>query len=331
MTQVLTKEQENNMFNKLVAVREQLVDQLFALDEFEAAFQSFWLAASARKELTKADKFDQVIINGGADSLMRVCATDDKLQRLWNRWRRIRDDIARHNTKLVFAVVNRGQWLAKSDYGTKISAGMLGLTRAIDKFVPGDRKFSSYAVPWIKNTIHSELAAERTHIREPMHVHSQRQEFLKTRHVLSAAFGREATVEEVLAVLPQYTLQDVAMWQLRQVSAQTELNNGEDSSTTTIQDTLSADGWRPDEVVDKVMSDDNNVTELKDLLGILPDRQRKIVEMRYGLTTGDDKEYTTAEIGEMMGLTVQRVSQLTQIALGTMQRHAKQQTETHAE
>ena len=314
---LLTAEQEAELFDKLITTRAELADKLWAIEGLDAAFGSYYV--DKVQLLTPSAKFEAVIDGGGAATLKRISATDKQLTRLFQKWETTRSRIADANVRLVFAVIHRGRWLANSDYSSKVSAGMLGLLRAIDKFnCPGDRRFSTYAVPWIKNTIHTELAGERLHVREPAHVHSQRTEFLKTKATLSAAFGREATVDEVLTVLPQFSRHDVELWSLRQVSGQKEVGSADEDGKRTVEDGLPAVGWQPDEVVQLVLDSNEHLAKVKQLVELLPQRQKYIIEQRFGLTGGEER--TTADIGEELGLSVQRVSQLTQIALGTMNR-----------
>ena len=106
-----------------------------------------------------------------------------------------------------------------------------------------------------------------------------------------------------------------------QVSTNKQIGASDEGGERTVEDLLAADGWRPDEVVEATLDLEKQQISMRNLLVCLKPRYRKIVEMRYGLTEGDDKEYTTAEIGEQLELSVQRVSQISNMALDEMKEY----------
>ncbi len=221
------------------------------------------------------------------------------------------------NLRFVVAYAKRFR-NAKVAFLDLINEGNLGLMQAARKYDPSvegqDVKFITYAVWWIRQAILHALAEHAGSFRLPQKQANTLYRLERVRSLLTERLGRSPSDSELARDLG-ISIEDVRVLTLASQSS-LSLNDPVDAEGDSELGDLLEQSVLPD-TDERVLTESFNIA-LRDALSELPARERKVLELRFGLV--DDQPKTLREIGDEMGLSRERVRQIESRALNRLRR-----------
>ncbi len=312
-TQVLTEldlddEEVSSLYEELEERTIELTDDCGLPDVGETHFSNETVAAMTTDSL-------QLFLNeAGRYALLTAAEEVELAKRIERGDAQAKDKMINSNLRLVVSIAKKyqGHGLSLLDL---IQEGIIGLIRAVEKFDwRRGYKFSTYATWWIRQAVQRGVANKSRTIRIPVHIVEREQKIARAERELTLKLERPPTDEEV-AKTAKLSLKHVREVRgAARAVASLDKPLGDEGDTDFGDIVATHEGDVEEEVVVGLSED-----ALRAAVEKLPDREKQVIKLRYGLD-GDSDPMSLEMIGRELGLTRERVRQIEKQALERLAR-----------
>lgn len=224
------------------------------------------------------------------------------------------------NLRLVINIAKRYMYLGIPLLDL-IEEGNLGLMKAVDKFNPNKGfRFSTYAAWWIKQGITRSLSEQGKMIRVPVYMNELITKWRKKKEHLSQKLKRVPSDEDIAKRLkiPRSKIEQINFWMSTSTSS-LDAPIGEESESQVSDLVEDATALQPDAQIEHLFDKER----VANLLGLMTTRERKILDMRFGLA--DARPHTLAEVAKKLGVSRERIRQIEETALQKLKKFVEAQ------
>jgi RNA polymerase primary sigma factor len=253
----------------------------------------------------------QLFLNEAARYPLLTAAEEVELAKRIERGdKAAKDRMINSNLRLVVSIAKKyqGHGLSLLDL---IQEGIIGLIRAVEKFDwRRGFKFSTYATWWIRQAVQRGVANKSRTIRIPVHIAEREQKIARAERDLMAKLERPPTDAEIARAAKLSTKHVLEVRNAARAVTSLDRPLGDEGDASTLGDLFAGDQAPLEEEVHVSLEQET----LRKALSELPERERNVLKLRYGLD-GETEPHSLEAIGRELGLTRERVRQLESQAL----------------